>query len=202
MTKRRDTRSTGGPGRMPLIRGCLADDGAAWAELWVIFDHFAAQPVRTIVRRFGLDASEADDVAVEVFVRLIEDDHRRLRSFRGTTDAELHAWLARVACNGAKDWVKKRLRQQRREQRAVVMRSGLPARRGLTEQEVERLLEELTAAGESRDARRLRILAGLDPDQTVAAVPARTRQRWTQALREKFGVGSQRQRRKPRHGNP
>jgi RNA polymerase sigma factor (sigma-70 family) len=168
-----------------LIAKCLAHDESGWDDFWQLFDHYAAQAVRAIVRRFGMGAQEADDVAQDLFVHLIEEDYRRLRSFRGTTDEELHAWLTKVACNFTRDWLDKQLRAIRRE-RQTVAESDRPNRSGPTEHELENLIRELA---DDRDCQRLRILAGLDTEKPVERIPERTRQRWAKHLREKLGGG-------------
>ncbi len=59
----------------------------------------------------GLDGSTADDLFQQVFVKLAEDGHRRLRGFRG--DASLKTWLTTVCLRTALDHL--RANHRRRE---------------------------------------------------------------------------------------
>jgi RNA polymerase sigma-70 factor (ECF subfamily) len=81
-----------------LIRSARAGDQDAFAELVVIH----ADRVVGALRRFGLDASEADEVVQEVF----------LRAWRGLSRfeerAQLSTWLYRIAFNEAQRHISRR----------------------------------------------------------------------------------------------
>jgi RNA polymerase sigma-70 factor, ECF subfamily len=83
--------SAGATSERKLIRGARAGDQDAFAELVVMH----ADRVVGALRRFGLDASEADDVAQEVFLRA----WRGLARFEER--AQLSTWLYRIAFNEA-----------------------------------------------------------------------------------------------------
>lgn len=74
-----------------LIRRARAGDEDAFAELVAIH----ADRVRAALRRFGLDASEADEVAQDVFLRA----WRGLARFQQR--AQFSTWLYRIAFNEA-----------------------------------------------------------------------------------------------------
>jgi RNA polymerase sigma-70 factor (ECF subfamily) len=74
-----------------LIRRARAGDEEAFAELVMLH----ADRVYGALRRFGLDAGEADEVAQEVFVRA----WRGLARFEGR--ARFSTWLYRIAFNEA-----------------------------------------------------------------------------------------------------
>lgn len=74
-----------------LIRRARAGDQDAFAELVMMH----ADPVYGALRRFGLDAAEADEVAQEVFVRA----WRGLGRFEER--AQFSTWLYRIAFNEA-----------------------------------------------------------------------------------------------------
>jgi RNA polymerase sigma-70 factor (ECF subfamily) len=83
---------SGGPtSEHDLIRSARAGDQDAFAELVAIH----ADRVRGALRRFGLDASEADEVAQEVFLRA----WRGLARFEER--AQFSTWLYRIAFNEA-----------------------------------------------------------------------------------------------------
>ena len=83
---------SGGPtSEHGLIRSARAGDQDAFAELVAIH----ADRVRGALRRFGLDAGEADEVAQEVFLRA----WRGLPRFEER--AQFSTWLYRIAFNEA-----------------------------------------------------------------------------------------------------
>jgi RNA polymerase sigma-70 factor (ECF subfamily) len=83
---------SGGPtSEHDLIRSARAGDHDAFAELVAMH----ADRVRGALRRFGLDASEADEVAQEVFLRA----WRGLPRFEER--AQFSTWLYRIAFNEA-----------------------------------------------------------------------------------------------------
>jgi RNA polymerase sigma-70 factor (ECF subfamily) len=90
--------SAGATSERKLIQTARAGDQDAFAELVVIH----ADRVLGALRRFGLDASEADEVAQEVF----------LRAWRGLSRfeerARLSTWLYRIAFNEARRHLSRR----------------------------------------------------------------------------------------------
>jgi RNA polymerase sigma-70 factor (ECF subfamily) len=91
--------SAGATSERKLIRTARAGDQDAFAELVVIH----ADRVFGALRRFGLDASEADEVAQEVF----------LRAWHGLSRfeerAQLSTWLYRIAFNEAQRHLSRRV---------------------------------------------------------------------------------------------
>jgi RNA polymerase sigma-70 factor, ECF subfamily len=83
--------SAGATSEHELVRNARAGDEDAFAELVVIH----ADRVFGALRRFGLDASEADEVVQEVFLRA----WRGLARFEER--AQLSTWLYRIAFNEA-----------------------------------------------------------------------------------------------------
>jgi RNA polymerase sigma-70 factor (ECF subfamily) len=90
--------SAGAISERKLIRSARAGDQDAFAELVVIH----ADRVFGALRRFGLDASEADEVAQEVFLRA----WRGLSRFQER--AQLSTWLYRIAFNEAQRHLSRR----------------------------------------------------------------------------------------------
>jgi RNA polymerase sigma-70 factor (ECF subfamily) len=78
------------------LSACVRGEKRAW-------DTFAAQAapiilaaVRRTLRRYGADPQQAEDLAQDVFVRLVRNRFRLLRSF-DPTRASLSTWLSLVA---------------------------------------------------------------------------------------------------------
>jgi RNA polymerase sigma-70 factor (ECF subfamily) len=82
---------TGAPSEQDLIAKARAGDQQAFAELVMLH----ADRVYGALRRFGLDAVDADEVAQEVFLRA----WRGLAQFEGR--AQFSTWLYRIAFNEA-----------------------------------------------------------------------------------------------------
>ena len=91
---------SGGPtSEHDLIRSARAGDQDAFTELVMIH----ADRVRGALRRFGLEASEADEVAQEVFLRA----WRGLPRFEER--AQFSTWLYRIAFNEAQRRLSRRV---------------------------------------------------------------------------------------------
>jgi len=89
---------TGGPSEHDLIQKARAGDEDAFAELVMMH----ADRVVAALRRFGLDAGAADEVAQEVFLRA----WRGLARFEER--AQFSTWLYRIAFNEAQRWLARR----------------------------------------------------------------------------------------------
>lgn len=86
-----DPGAVSAQGERELIQSSLAGDQQAFGELVVMH----ANRVHGVLRRLGLDASETDEVAQEVFVRV----WRGLAKFEKR--AQFSTWLYRIAFNEA-----------------------------------------------------------------------------------------------------
>lgn len=98
-------RQRGGRGDEDIPWGPLfAGDGAAWEA----FCRMASPIVLAAVRRSGVEAGgDMEDVAQDVFVRLVRDDFALLRRF----DAErsrLSTWLTVISRSSAIDFLRRR----------------------------------------------------------------------------------------------
>jgi RNA polymerase sigma-70 factor, ECF subfamily len=127
------------PSERELIRRARAGDQNAFAELVMIH----GDRVYGLLRRFGLDASEADEVAQEVFVRA----WRALPRFEER--AQFSTWLYRIAFNEAQRRLARRPPPGREQDTdrddAIVLVPESPHRgpeAQTLEQEFERTLEQ------------------------------------------------------------
>jgi RNA polymerase sigma-70 factor (ECF subfamily) len=87
---------------LELARRCARGESRAWEAL--VRDHVDA--VWRIVRRVLADEADAEDVVQTVFVKLLDDDGRRLRSFEGR--CRLSTWLVAVARREALEFAEKK----------------------------------------------------------------------------------------------
>jgi len=105
-------RSGGELSPAELVRACgqkLTDVGL-WEKFqlrWqkVIFAYL----LRALqLRRIGEDqVTLVDDLAQDVYVRLVQNDGRMLRAFKGETDIQVAAFLARVCTSAVEDYYRK-----------------------------------------------------------------------------------------------
>jgi DNA-directed RNA polymerase specialized sigma24 family protein len=88
-----------GDGREDVGRGFVAAAAAGDHHAWDALVDCYAEDVWATARSHGLDADEAADVSVLVWLRLADS----LAAFR--SDAEVRPWLRAVACEAACDAV-------------------------------------------------------------------------------------------------
>jgi len=159
-------------------RTASGDDGA-WPDLFVFVEQTASPAVRHLLRRFGFDPGETEEVVLEVIEELFFDDCRRLRSCRAESEEQFRAWLRATATRSAIKWIRRRVsaragRKSARAEDAAVDRSGPD------EFEVRARLEEWRPLMAGQDFRRLLLLTGLVAGERP--ISPRTRRRWTRRL--------------------
>jgi len=97
----------------PLIQGCIAGEADAWHRL--VGETLPG--VHSMALRVLGDAALSEDVAQAVYLKLWEDDRRRLRGFAGR--ARLTTWVVAIARREALD----RLRREQALGRALAARA-------------------------------------------------------------------------------
>ncbi len=140
-------------GERTLLKGCFNGDKAAW-------DAFVAQysslVYHAIKKTFSLYHSmpsqdQAEDLFQEFFLRIVQDDFRKLRQFRGDRGCSLASWLRVVAARLTIDF----LRKQKTTVNATdtdTIKSNQPDPPGsLIDDEEERLLSQAVQALPPRD---------------------------------------------------
>jgi RNA polymerase sigma-70 factor (ECF subfamily) len=90
------TGAAGGEPDLELVAGCIAGDAAAWERFAATYRPVVLGIARRDLRRRGASDAEnlAEDVAAEVFARLLANGCRALRGFDGR--CSLAGWLAVV----------------------------------------------------------------------------------------------------------
>ena len=183
-----------------LVRDCgLSTDPTAWTEF---VDTFNRRIVAAVIRERRLrglatDPSAADAVSdhvQDVYLRLLANDRRALREFRGETEIAVYAYLARIVRAAVGDRTRRDSSQKRSAQIVpldggvngegstplsdlLAADSGSSPDRQMRERAVPRRLRELLAAGgvpnPERDALvfELHVLEGLSARE-IAGIPA------------------------------
>ncbi len=129
-----------------LVQGCLRKDPGAWEEFVRRYFRLVVHVVRETLKGASGHASEADvdDLTMEVYAHIVEDDHRVLRNLREPFN--LRGWLSVSARNRA-------LGHATRGPAKPVSLDQIPADR------VEiRPLEQALGAGGEDDAERIEAL--------------------------------------------
>jgi RNA polymerase sigma-70 factor (ECF subfamily) len=179
---------------MDRLERCLAGDARAWRE-WVAETApvIRRAVVHTLLRHTGrVDEGDADDLTQDVFLRLVRDDCRVLRSF-DPARSRLHTWLTLVARSATVDALRRRrLRPVALDARThdVAAPAAAPAGAvavppGLLTPRQELVLRLLF--DEERDVAEVARLLGVDA-QTVRS----TKHKALAALRRHFGVNDPR----------
>ncbi len=94
-----------------LLERCIAGDPVAWDQLVRAHVGVMHAVVARLLGRSSGPALDIEDVLQGVFLKLWEDDRRRLRTFRG--GSRLSTWLAAVARREALDRLRGRARRTR-----------------------------------------------------------------------------------------
>jgi RNA polymerase sigma factor (sigma-70 family) len=181
-----------------LLARCLAGDAAAWTR-WVgqTAPVIRRAVVLTLLRHAGrADERDADDLTQDVFLRLVRDDCRLLRTYEPAR-SRLATWLSLVARSTTVDALRRRrLREAPLDERAAAEQAAAgeaaPAREpaaaippGLLSARQELVLKLLY--DEERDVREVARLLAID-EQTVRS----TKHKALTALRRHFGAPSAR----------
>jgi hypothetical protein len=171
------------------VRVCVEDDCAdGWEDLWLFVFQIATPTASKILKPFGYCNADVEDVVMEVVLSLCVDSHRRLKSFRGESQLELNGWVRAVVSNHARNWLVRHSQVQRGTSFDF---ESLSTPSNLVDDELIRLLDaDERGNGHprspvmEREARRLRILAGLEP--LPEGISDRTLRRWKRELRQQL----------------
>ncbi|MCG6192296.1 RNA polymerase sigma factor [Leptospira sp. FAT2] len=91
-----------------IIDGCILSNESSWREFIQRYDRILTG---TIVNLNGKDDSE--DIFQKVLIKLVEEEYRLLRNFKGSTEAEFRSYIIQIAKNTLRNEYKSN--QRRRE---------------------------------------------------------------------------------------
>lgn len=95
---------------LDLVRRCAEGDPEAWDQFVVRTKSAIHRGASVALRKFrAVDADELDDVLQQVYVELLREDGRTLRTFRGTSDLE--GWVSIIAMRSALRLMRRRAPQ-------------------------------------------------------------------------------------------
>jgi DNA-directed RNA polymerase specialized sigma24 family protein len=162
-----------------LIQGCSEGDESSWHAVWPRIAAAAQPPIRRAVRARRLDPGLAEDLGQEFYLHLSRGSSRRLRAFRGGSEAEFRRFIDRVCRRFVASHLRRLASVQGREAQAQAAwgaASGPYAAPGEAELKA-RLAELRSGFGAADDAHLATLLAGGDGFGS-----ARTRRRRTERL--------------------
>jgi len=94
-----------------LLAGCLNGEKRAWDAFVLQYSSLVYHTIRKTLSLYHVEARQEliEDLFQEFFLRIVQDDFRKLRQFRGERGCSLASWLRLVATRLTIDF----LRQQR-----------------------------------------------------------------------------------------
>src|SRR5438477_1182336 len=114
-------KEAGGTAGADLLRECgeKLTDRVLWTKFQERFQGliflYLMRALR--IRRIQDDVSGiVPDLAQDVYMRLVQNDGRILRSFRGTTEFSVMAFLARISSSVVQDYLRQQSSEKRRAQ--------------------------------------------------------------------------------------
>lgn len=96
---------------LEFVRKCVNGDSQSWDEFLQRYSRLIYKYIRSVLSSkssFSLIQEQVDDLFQEFFASLLQDDCRKLRSFKGKNSCTLASWLRQVAVNFTLDYLRKR----------------------------------------------------------------------------------------------
>ncbi|HXX93696.1 MAG TPA: hypothetical protein VEN81_08675, partial [Planctomycetota bacterium] len=92
---------------LDLVRRCAAGDPAAWDQFLARTRSAIHRGASVALRKFrAVSDEELDNVLQQVYVELLREDGKTLRTFRGTSDLE--GWVSIIAMRSALRLIRRR----------------------------------------------------------------------------------------------
>lgn len=94
---------------LEFVRRCLGNDKQAWVEFIDKYSRLIYSSIYHVLKIKGvlLKQDSISDLFQEVFLSLIQDNFRKLRSFQAKNGCSLASWLRQVTVNLSIDYLRK-----------------------------------------------------------------------------------------------
>ncbi|MDO8662451.1 MAG: sigma-70 family RNA polymerase sigma factor [Candidatus Omnitrophota bacterium] len=95
---------------LDFVQKCANGDSQSWDEFLKRYSRLIYKYIRSVLSSkssLSFIQDHADDLFQELFTSLIQDDYRKLRSFKGKNSCSLASWLRQVAVNFTLDYLRK-----------------------------------------------------------------------------------------------
>lgn len=91
-----------------LVTRLLRGDAAGWREFQVRFDRLVRRQVERVCRGFArvLGNDEMEEIRAEFYLSLVDREMRKLRLFDPARGLKLSSWVALLAGNAARDFLR------------------------------------------------------------------------------------------------
>jgi RNA polymerase sigma factor (sigma-70 family) len=90
---------------------CVSGDKLAWDEFVDKYSRLIYKYIHSVLGSTGAGSSfsqdDISDLFQEIFLSLVEDNFRKLKSFKGKNRCSLASWLRQVAVNHTIDYIRK-----------------------------------------------------------------------------------------------
>lgn len=93
-----------------LLQRCLRADKEAWNQFVDTYSRLVYNYIYCTFKIKGTNLPEQDrvsDIFQEIFLSLVKDNFRKLRSFRGRNGCSLASWLRQVVINATLDYMRR-----------------------------------------------------------------------------------------------
>ena len=104
-----DSASYSGGDEKAVIEACVKGEPASWQEFVRRYGRLIGATAASVRRRYGANLCDPEDMSAHVYSKLVEDQYRRLRIWRG--EAKFSTYLVQVTLNLCRDYVQKHNRQ-------------------------------------------------------------------------------------------
>lgn len=91
-----------------LITRLLRGDGGSWREFQARYDRLVRRQVERVCRGFSraLGSDELEEIRAEFYLSLVDREMRKLRLFDPARGLKLSSWVALLAGNAARDFLR------------------------------------------------------------------------------------------------
>jgi len=94
---------------LEFVQRCVNGDKQAWDEFLKTYSRLIYSYIYSVIKIKGsiLTPENINDLFQEIFLLLIKDNYRKLRSFKGLNGCSLASWLRQVVINYSIDYLRK-----------------------------------------------------------------------------------------------
>lgn len=96
---------------LEFVQRCVSGDKLAWDEFVDKYSRLIYKYIHSVLVSTGsggsLSQDDISDLFQDIFLSLVEDNFRKLKSFKGKNGCSLASWLRQVAVNQTIDYMRK-----------------------------------------------------------------------------------------------
>ncbi len=92
-----------------FVQSCVKGDKQSWDTFVEKYSRLIYTYIRSILKLKGLSVSQEniDDLFQEIFLALVKDDFKKLKTFKAKNGCSLASWLRQVTVNFTIDYIRK-----------------------------------------------------------------------------------------------